>query len=156
MAIATQYGQFMLGLVSATAARRIDWVGDTIKLALVTSAYSPDQDTHVFWSDVSTAELATGNGYTTGGNTIAGTKAVTYNAGTNQTRLTATTGNTWTFTGGVHKQFRWGVLYKDTTVGSTSPLIGYIDFGAQDIIDSTFAASPDASLGWVTFVANWG
>jgi hypothetical protein len=148
MATANAYTHFPEGLFSATTTRNVIWTTDTIKLALVTSSYTPDLDNHDFWDDVSANELATGNGYTTGGNTL-GTKSVGFDAGTNQTRLIATSGNVWTFTGGVAKAFRYGVIRKDTGTAGTSPLIALIDFGAQSVTDTTFTATPDAT-GWVT------
>ena len=47
----------------------IDLDTDTIKVLLVTSAYTPDQDTHTKHSDV-TNEVS-GTGYTAGGATLA-------------------------------------------------------------------------------------
>src|SRR5487761_1822937 len=48
-----------------------NWSSDTIKLALMASAYSPAAPlTSVHWSDVSASELAAGSGYTTGGVTL--------------------------------------------------------------------------------------
>ena len=43
----------------------IDWLNDTIKVMLVTSAYTPDQDAHDFKDDI-TNEIS-GTGYTAGG-----------------------------------------------------------------------------------------
>jgi hypothetical protein len=133
---ATQYGAFSTGLVSATAARRIDWVGDTIKVALTTSAYTPDQDAHDFFNDV-TNEI-TGTGYTAGGATLSG-KSISYDSATNETRMLAAT-SSWpssSFTA------RRAVVYKDTGTASTSPLIGWVDFGADETI-----ASGNFSLVW--------
>lgn len=141
MATAFWYGNGLLGQYSTTAARRVDWATDTIKIALLTSTYTPNQDTHTFYSDL-TNELATGNGYTTGGNTLA-TKSTSYDATTNETRLIATSGNVWTFTG--TKAFQYAAIYKDTGSGATSPLLGYINLGAQSVTDTTFTVTPDAT-----------
>lgn len=48
----------------------IDLDTDTIKVKLVTSAYTPNQDTHTKVSDV-TSEV-TGSGYTSGGKALSG------------------------------------------------------------------------------------
>ncbi len=56
----------------------IDLDSDTIKLALVTSSYTPDTDTHDFWNDVNSNE-ASGTGYSAGGATLAN-KAVALTA----------------------------------------------------------------------------
>jgi hypothetical protein len=47
----------------------IDLAADTMKVALVSATYTPNQGTHVFFSDV-TNEV-TGTGYTAGGATLA-------------------------------------------------------------------------------------
>lgn len=104
----------------------IDLDTDTIKVALVTSTYTPNQDTHVFFSDV-TNEV-TGTGYTAGGAALAG-KAVTQDDTDNEGVFDANdvSWTTATITA------RAAVLYKDTGTGSTSPLICYIDFGADKV-----------------------
>jgi hypothetical protein len=71
------YNSFLRDIQNGT----IDLDTDTIKLMLVTSAYSPNIDTHTKRSDV-TNEVS-GAGYTTGGFTLAG-KTVTQNNTTNQ------------------------------------------------------------------------
>lgn len=104
----------------------INFTSDTIKVALCTSAYVPDQDAHTFFSSV-TNEV-TGTGYTAGGATLA-SKTVTYNAGTNTLSLDAADVS-WassTITA------RYAVIYKSTGTASTSPLIGYVDFGADTV-----------------------
>jgi hypothetical protein len=52
----------------------IDFESDTIKVALVTDSYTPDQDSHDFFDDV-TNEVS-GTGYTAGGETLT-SKSVT-------------------------------------------------------------------------------
>jgi hypothetical protein len=147
------YGNFLLGLMSSTPARRPDWAADTINLALVTATYTPNQDTDTFWGDtgISSNELASGGGYTTGGNALA-TKSSTYDGTSNEARFTATSPVTWTFVG--NKAFRYGVVYKNTGTATTSPLIAFIDYGAQSITDSTFNSNIDATHGLVTLTAS--
>jgi hypothetical protein len=135
------YGNALLGQYSATAARRIDWVTDTIKTALCNSTYAPNQDTHTFFSDV-TNELATAGGYTAGGVAL-GTKSVSYDSTTNETRLIAANAawTTATFTA------RFAVTYSDTAGASTTdPLMGYVNFGAdQSVSSGTFTIQWDAT-----------
>lgn len=57
--------------------KEIDWDTDTIKISLHTSSYTPNLDTHDYFSDV-TNEVS-GTGYTSGGATLA-SKAMTYTA----------------------------------------------------------------------------
>lgn len=136
------YGQALVGQYGTTAARRVDWVTDTIKVALVTNAYTPAQDTHDFWDDVSANEVATGSGYTTGGNTL-GTKSVGYIAGSNRTALIAAD-TVWT---ALTKAFQYAVCYKDTGSAATSPVLGYSDLGAQSITGVDFTLDFDQTNG---------
>ena len=142
------YGQAGLGMVSATAARRFDWVTDTIKVGLTTSTYVPNQDTHVFYSDI-TNELATATGYTAGGVTL-GTKSTTYDSASNTNRLIAANAS-WTFS--ASKTMRIAFIYKDTGVAATSPLLGYVDFVSDQTSSGTFTIQWDATDGVLRMVA---
>lgn len=48
----------------------IDWDTDAFRMVLVTSAYTPAQNTHTAWSDISANEVANGNGYATHGKAL--------------------------------------------------------------------------------------
>ena len=100
----------------------IDLDTDTIKVALVTSSYTPDQDNHDYFDDI-TNEV-TGTGYTAGGATLTN-KSVTQDNTDNEGVFDAddVTWSNSTITA------RGAVLYKDTGTASTSPLICYFDFG---------------------------
>jgi hypothetical protein len=113
------YGLF----VKSLANKEIDLDTDTIKLMLTSSAYTPNQDTHQYKSDV-TNEV-TGTNWAAGGVTLASVTS-TYDAGTNTWKLDADDVNVSTVT---VANARYGVLY-DASPGSdaTRPLIGYIDF----------------------------
>lgn len=100
----------------------IDLDSDTIKVALVTSSYTADQDAHDFFDDV-TNEVS-GTGYTAGGATLAN-KAVSQDNTNNWGKFDADDPS-WassTITA------RGAVVYKSTGTASTSRLICYIDFG---------------------------
>jgi hypothetical protein len=104
----------------------INWGTDTIKVALCTSTYVPNQDTDEFFSAVTNELSATGN-YTSGGATLAGC-AKSYAAASNQENLTA---SNLTFSALTPSSaFQIAVVYKSTGTASTSPLICWIDFGA--------------------------
>ena len=115
------YGNFLLKALN----KEIDFDSDTIKVALVSSSYTPDQDAHDYFNDVSTYEV-TGTGYTAGGATLA-SKTATYDSATNVVILDAadTTWASSTITA------RYAVIYDSTGTSSTSPLIGYVDFGSD-------------------------
>lgn len=118
------YGSFPAKLAN----KEIDWDSDTIKVALTTSTYTPNQDTHDYFNDI-TNEV-TGAGYSSGGATLA-SKTVTYTSGTNTQAFDAAD-VTWTSS---TITARYAVIYDSTGVSSTSALIGYVDFGA-DVISS--------------------
>lgn len=103
----------------------INWVTDNIKAALVGSGYTPDQDAHDFWDDVSANELGAGGGYTAGGVLLTG-KAVNMDAATNKLTISAT-GPSWTNITGT---FKYVVFYKSTGTASDSPLIAYMPLSA--------------------------
>lgn len=108
-------------------------------MSLHTNSYSPAQDTDDFWNDA-TNEV-TGTGYTTGGATL-GTKTSTYDTATDTIRLDAadTTWTTSTITA------RRAVIYKSTGTSSTSPVIGWLDFGADvSTTAGTFQITWDAT-----------
>ena len=137
---ANWYGNALLGQFSTTAARRVDWVTDAIKTSLHTSSYTPAQDTDDFFNDA-TNEI-TGTGYTAGGVTL-GSKTLTYDSGTNETRLDAADAQ-WTsasFTA------RIAVTYSDTGgAASTDPVMGFVNFGGDETVSSgTFTIQWDAT-----------
>lgn len=114
----------------------IDLDTDTVKVALVTSTYAPDQDLHDFFDDV-TNEV-TGTGYTAGGTAMA-SKTVTTDTTDNEGVFDAAD-VTWassTITA------RGAVIYKSTGTASTSALIAYLDFGADKS-----SSSGDFTIQW--------
>ena len=114
----------------------IDLDTDTIKVALVTSAYTPNQDTHDFFDDV-TGEV-TGTGYTAGGETIANddvTVDTTDNEGVYDGDDVTWTSSTITARG--------AVVYKSTGTSSTSALICYLDFTTDQS-----SSAGDFTLQW--------
>ena len=131
------YGQFL----SQALNKEIDWDTDTIKVALLTNSYTPDQDAHNYYDDVVANEV-TGTGYTAGGNTLAN-KTNTYNSATNVIVLDAddTTWSSSTITA------RYAVVYDATpATNATKPLIGYVDFGSdQSSSNGNFTITWDAT-----------
>jgi len=144
MATTKTYGN----LIKQAFNKEVDFDTDTIKVALVSSSYTPNQDTHDYWDDVSTYEVS-GTGYTAGGATLTG-KSVTYDSGTNVTKFDATdvswTGSTITA--------RYAVVYLSTGTASTSPLIAYVDFGSdQSSSSGTFQIVWDSAGIFTTTAA---
>lgn len=105
----------------------IDLDTDTIKIALVTSSYTPDIDAHDFWDDVSANEVAASGTYAAGGATL--TCTVTQDDTDNEGVFDATDVS-WT---SATITARYAVIYKSTGVAGTSPLICVIDFGSNQV-----------------------
>jgi hypothetical protein len=109
-----------------SGANPIDWDTDTIKVALCTSSYTPNQDTHDFFNDI-TNEVS-GTGYTAGGKTLTAS-APSYDTASNEVRMDANDVE-WTES---TITARYAIVYKSTGTASTSPLIGYVDFGEDKV-----------------------
>jgi hypothetical protein len=112
----------------------LDWDTDTFKVALVTSAYTFSA-AHTQWEDVSTHEVATGTGYTTGGVTMTNTL--------DNTKLDASD-VTWA---ALTKTFRYAVIYcNKTTADLTNPVVACILFDD---------APADIEVSGIDFVIMW-
>ena len=119
--------------------KEIDLNSDTIKVALCTSTYTPDQDAHDYFNDI-TNEV-TGTGYTAGGATL-GSAAVSYTGGTNTFAFDGADVSWATST----ITARYAIVYDSTGTSSTSPLICYVDFGADvSTTAGTFTLTWDAA-----------
>lgn len=125
----------------------VNWETDTIKLALLSSSYTPDLDNHDYFNDVSAYEIS-GSGYTAGGATLAN-RSFTVDTANDRVYLNADNVS-WasaTFTA------RYAVVYKDTGTASTSPILVLIDFG-QDYSVSGATFSIEWSSGHVAYFTN--
>ena len=112
------YGITFLNMLNNTHA--VDLDSDTLKIMLVTSAYTPDFGTHDFKADV-TNEVV-GTGYTAGGETLT-SLSLTQSAGVITFDAADVTWSSSTITA------RGAVIYDDTI--ASDPLICYIDFGSD-------------------------
>lgn len=131
------YGQFLGQALN----KEIDWDTDTIKVALLSNTYTPDQDAHNYYDDVASHEVS-GTGYTGGGSTLTG-KTNTYNTASNVVVLDAddVTWSSSTITA------RYAVIYDASpATNATKPLIGYVDFGSdQSSSNGNFTITWDAT-----------
>ena len=131
------YGNFLKQALN----KEIDWDSDTIKVALLSSSYTPNQDTHDYFDDVSSFEV-TGTGYTTGGITLS-SKTSTYD-GTNNVIVLDAADVTWsssTITA------RYAVVYDDSgATAASKALIGYVDFSSdQSSTNGNFTITWDST-----------
>jgi hypothetical protein len=96
--------------------------------------------TNAKYSDISANELASGNGYTTGGATVAGT-SISNSSGVESLAASATT---WTSVTGPMGPFRY-IIYYDSTM-TDMPLIAWYDYGTSitlnGVAGETFVDTP--------------
>lgn len=105
-------------------------IAGTLKLAIVTAAYTLDANLHDFWNDVSANEVS-GTGYTAGGNACA-SPTWTGPDGSGVLTFDASDPATWSQNAAGFSNGRRAILYYDTGVSTTSRLVGYSnDFGAD-------------------------
>lgn len=109
------------------ATKAIDFANDVFKIILLQSGFTFNKDTHHGYADVSASELATANGYTAGGNILAGV-AVTEDDGDDRTEITWNN-SSWTASGGPIGPTSGAIIYDDTV--ADDPVVGYIDFGGD-------------------------
>jgi hypothetical protein len=142
----TLYNSFKKYLLDGT----IDLDTDTIKVALVTSAYTP-LATHDVLADVMAspdpevvAIASPSNGYTDGGAALANA-AVTFTDSPSAGKFDADD-LTWS---ALTATFRYGIVYASKSVGSpaiVNPLIGYILFDTTP--DDITVTGIDFSIQW--------
>ena len=125
------------------ATKAIDFANDVFQIILMQTGFTFDKDTDHGYADVSGDELATANGYTAGGNTLAG---VSISEDDTDDRTEVTWNNTtWTASGGSVGPSPGAIIYDDTD-GSDS-IVGYIDFGG----DQTQADGGTATISSIEF-----
>lgn len=133
---ATIYNAFKARQLGASP---INFASDTIKVALCSSSYTPNIDTHDFFDDI-TNEVSASGTYSAGGGTLAN-KTVTQDNTDDEGVFDA---DDLSFTSATITA-RYAIIYKSTGVASTSPLIGYVDFGTN--VTSTLGTF---SIPWLT------
>jgi hypothetical protein len=132
MATPKWYAQGLEHITRSASGGDVDLDSDTIKLALYTSSYTPDQAAHDFRDDLGANEATGGSGYTAGGFTLTDSLSAT-----SLTLNYDASDISQAITGGPFA-FRYGVFYKARGgASSADELIGYVDFGAQSITDAT-------------------
>lgn len=141
---AKSYGNYLTNLAS----KKADFIADTVKAALLTNAYVPNQDTHTWFSDVNSSQLSSsGTGYTAGGVTLA-SKTRTYDASSNTLKFDA---DDIVFSSLTASAIRYLVFYHATGVDTTSPLISYMDFGADQAPAAANLTVALPTTGIITF-----
>lgn len=111
------------------ATKVISFSADVFKIILMGSGFVYNKDTHEVYADVTGSELATGNGYTAGGVTLAGVSVVEDDTD-DRTEITWNNA-TWTASGGSIGPSRGAIIYDDTTTTPVDAIVGFIDFGSD-------------------------
>ena len=112
------------------AKKVLDFSADVFKIRLMADGFVFNVDTHAGWADVSASELANGNGYVTGGNTLAGV-AVTQDDTDDRTEITWNN-SSWTAAGGAIGPSPGAIVIDDTpTTPVADPIMFYIDFNGN-------------------------
>ena len=119
----------------------VDFDADTIKVMLLTNAATITEATHDFISDVNANEVTPGGNYSAGGATLSN-KTLGLAAGT--VTFDNTVDTSWTQHASNPTNARKMVIYKDTGVAATSPVIAFGTLAGADI-DMT---AGDLTLVW--------
>lgn len=127
----TPYGKFGYHLMRGEIACHTA----DLRLVLVTSSYTFDQDSHEDYGDIS-GEVAAGAGYTTGGLSLSGV-TVTYDTATNRSRLDANDAQ-WTVPSGQTLTARGAILRKYDATAGNSWFMFYVDFGVDKSASNDF------------------
>ena len=146
MAVTGYWYPKSISIAFGTGTQTLDWVADSasMKCALMQSTFTGTNQSQTaadYWNDVSAYELA-GTNYTAGGKTI----------GTTSLTTTAGSGKTITFAGGTSTVWttatltaRGAVVYKALAAASDSPVVFFLDFGAD-----VPAVGGDFTITWHT------
>jgi len=101
---------------------------DTFRIILLDTTFTFDRDTHETEADIQSHELATGNGYTQGGQTLSGGALTRDDTDDEMNRDWSDV--TWTASGGNLGPTRWCAIIDDTHANNI--IMGCSDF-EQDI-----------------------
>lgn len=104
------------------------WDASTFKVALVTSSWTPNQDTPDFWNDIETYECAATGNYVQIA-TGAG-KDLTTSAATNTANVTFMDATDVSWTSSTITA-RYAVIVRWNSTDANSEVIGWVDFGAD-------------------------
>lgn len=129
------FGQAATGLIARM------WTPTQMGVILMVPSFVPNIDTQLRYSDVQASELATGGGYTAGGQQITG-RSASYDSAADEYNLQ---GNDLTWGPGATFTTRYGVIYEMTTADKW--LWAILDFGGPiDVANGVFQIDWTAGL----------
>lgn len=148
-------GNFILYSAALEAINKgtLDLDSNTFRMVLVTSAYTPAQNTHTAWSDISANEVAAGGGYSTHGKLLTCTVTRASNVVTFDCDDQAWTASTITA--------KYAVIVKDAdangALATTDVPLCYCDLssggGSLSSTSATFSVTINASGVFATTAA---
>lgn len=113
----------------------IDFSSDVFKIALMSSGFSFDQDTHGEWADVSSYEISSSGGYTLGGEELSIDSAWAQD-NTNDQGTISWENHTFTPTGGSFDMISSAVIYDSSH--SSNIIVGVIQFDSNiSVVEGT-------------------
>lgn len=127
--------------------KEIDFLADDIAAILTSSAYTPDQDAHDYFNDI-TNQLSTANGYTAEDGAGAGESLGTKTHDNTNNVSTFDAANTvWTSSGAGFTARRLVLADVTPGTGATDPLLTWMDFGQDETASGggTFTVAYNAS-----------
>lgn len=132
--MAVTVGIYNQGLVKMLSG--FDFENNQIKVAILTSSYTPNIDTHEYWDDVSTNEVS-GAGYTTGGKILAGTSlGIDVYKDTLNDRAVVQDVDDLSWSKLSISNARYLVFYHNTGTAGTSTLLFYLNLGETHTLTS--------------------
>jgi hypothetical protein len=140
VAITVKWNPLTFEKIVEQAGNDVNFLTGTAKMLLVTSGWTPAFDTDDFINDIGANEVAAGNGYNTGGETLTA-KTITYDSASDQVRIDF--GDvTWTFTGS--KTWLYAVIYIDTAgASSTDPIYAVLTWDSSQTVSTAYTLQID-------------
>jgi hypothetical protein len=119
---------------------------DTHTFKAMLSNTSPTTGTNTVRADIT--EISAGNGYTSGGVTLASVTWAETGAGSGIFQWTVAD-FAWTAAGGSIGPFRYVVFYDDTPTSPADPLLGVLDYGSSITLADTNVFTVDVGANGV-------
>jgi len=134
------------GLLEALHDKEVDYLADSIYGILLTSSYTPNQDSHKYESDLTLgSNEASGTGYSAGGQLLT-TKSATTDTANNRQKLSS---DPLSWDPSTVTARYMALVDKTPASAAANPILVIVDFGGDQSTSGTeFLITPDAD-GWL-------